>query len=143
MSERTDGEVLSEQPVEVMLAGRSFGIAPITPRKCRSFYAACSGVLEGLQTAEGALREISVENLGADVTAALPILRAFLSTIGPGAIDLLYEYSDEIGAARDHIEEHATLEECLDALLVCMRLAFGPFVRLPGKIAGMQGHGNK
>jgi hypothetical protein len=42
------------------------------------------------------------------------------------AADLLYEYSPDIKAAQDYIEDHATSSEVVDALLALMSLAF-PF----------------
>jgi hypothetical protein len=136
--DRTDSEILHSDAIDVRIGGRSgrvFNICPLPRSKSREFRARCAEVLNGFETVTGIVaRFVEISQMPkpavevGDVTGLMPVLVNILSVLPETAIDLIYQYSDELAENKEWIENNGTDAECLDCLLACVRLAYGPFV---------------
>lgn len=111
MSGRTDAEILGKKPVEVVLGKRTFKIKPVARGKSRKFR-----------------RKFQALTVGADIENL---------ESNDELIDLVYDYSAELAKDKKYIEDNATDDQMVDALVVIMGLALGPFVGVEGKVAAM------
>ena len=109
MSGRTDAEILSKKPVEVVLGKRTFKIKPLARGKSRKFRQKFRALQEGVDEA--------------DITS------------NDDVIDLVYDYSAELAKDKKYIEDNATDEQMVNAFVEVMGLAAGPFADVEGKVA--------
>lgn len=109
---RSDAQILAAAPVSVMLGGVEYAITPQPRKRTRVFRQKIAEKFEAIGP--------SIEN----------IATAMVSQGGDDFLDLIYEYSPELAAGRDVIDETATDGEVVDALFACIMFAFGPFVSM-------------
>lgn len=127
---RSDADIYSGKSVPVALGGKEFALHPQPRKRSRHFKGVCSAALNEL---EGTITKLAGAFGSGDVVAVqemIPMLSQFIGTHADGLLDLIYEYSPEFEANREWIENNATDEECCAALVSCVVMAFGPFVRL-------------
>lgn len=140
MTDRTDVQILSAEPIVVVLGGREFNVGPQVLIYNMRFCEKANKLLGGLQVLTRTAGAIDLEHLkSTNLIGIIPIVKALLGDIGPGLFELLFEYNKELADAREHIEQNATIPECLEALVACFVMAFGPFAKLPRIISKMTG----
>lgn len=137
---RTDLQIMSAEPVDVVLGEQSFKIAPQVKKYNRLFCERLAEVLVGVEAAVRTFDDVQrVDLTQIDATRVVAVVKQFLTASGPAALDLLYVYSKELEDSREYIEDNATVDQCLDALVPCFRMAFGPFAKLTRTLMTMSG----
>lgn len=136
MTERTTSEILGAEAITVTLGGRAFEVRPQKRKNSRRFRHQCRERLTSLQ--DVIVAGIKAASGSFDPAEIVPRIAEFIGGPLDEVIDLIYEYDPVLSDARDHIDENATDSECIDALIACFMLAFGPFVQLPARIEKMQ-----
>lgn len=121
------------QTVTVTLGGREFTIRPLNIKRSRAWRedlrAPFNTIMDTLDMLTGA-DKIELNNFGAIKELAQPVVELVLTSIDT-LLDLLFDYSPELRAERDWIEENATDEEAVTALVeVVVKLAY-PFTAIP------------
>lgn len=135
MTERSESEILSGAPIRVVLGEREFHIAPQVRKWSRRFRSALGAALTDLDLVTFATQAAVTGNvMQVDVAQILPLVLSFVREKADQLLDLIYEYSPALQEAREYIEENATDEQCVEALVACFRMAFGPFVRIQQKV---------
>jgi hypothetical protein len=138
---RTDAEILNHDPITVILGGREYPLYPIKKGKSRKFCARAEQLMTELEQYTSFLRELDgltpASLMQIDVTALFALVKRLIGSLGHDVIDLVYEYDDALARDREYIEENATMDEFVVAFTVCLRMAFGPFWSLPGRVKRM------
>ena len=119
MGERTDGDKLGKLGVMVTLGASEYEIRPLVIAQSRAWRKQAAEVLDSL----GAMSDLDLERAGDMISAA----RVFLTQTIDTLFDLLFAYAPEL--PRDEIENTATDEQAVTALIEVFKLAF-PFQKL-------------
>lgn len=136
MEGRSAEQILNQEPVVVRLGGAEYPVPPQPRRWTRRFRKAAAERLGAIESWVGLLAGGAVGNLA--VSEAIPLLRRFVAEDADGLLDLIYEYSPELEAAREAIEDTATDEECLSAVIAIVQVVFGPFLSgLAGRVTAL------
>jgi len=134
---RTEAQILCADAKTVTLGGRQYTLVPKRGRKhsraIRRKLGNILGEVSGLGETIKALIDSGVEKVNSDAVAALaPLLQRFLGPSFDDLLDIVYDYSDEIAADREWLEENATDEEFVRAIMVLIGFLFGPFAKAMG-----------
>jgi len=141
--ERTDGQILAAEPASVTFGTgtdeRLFTIRPQKRARSRRFRKGVGEIMSHLQSL-AAVVQVAVSADGR-VTPA-QIAQEVGGVLGEKldeALDLIFVYDPTLDKDSEWIEENGTDDQFVDALVVCVELAFGPFVhRLKTKLANLQ-----
>jgi len=138
MTERSDNDVLMGKSVTVVLGEKEFLIEPQVRKRSRAFRCKLNAILDGADE----VIELCIAASSTDGThdmglgKAVGILKQFITVKADEALDLIYEYDPSLAIkdTREYIEDNATDEQCIKALMVILKLVFVPFVKLVSQV---------
>ena len=124
--------------IELQLAGKTYAVQPLRMRYARAWRQKLEAPLGQLVQALESVDQLDVDKL--TMTDASELVRGLASTL-LGSVDLvielLFDFSPELTADREHIEKEAFDEEALAAFGEVLKLAY-PLV---GLLAAVRGSG--
>ena len=134
---RTEAQILGAESRMVMLGGKEYQLAPKRGRKhTRAIRKKLGHVLHdmtGMGDTIKALVDAKAHEVDSGAISVLvPLLQRFLGPDFDDLLDIVYDYSDDIAADRDRLEDEATDEEFVKALFVIIGFLFGPFAKAMG-----------
>jgi hypothetical protein len=118
----------------VVLGGQSYTIKALPIRQSKAWRTKLEGPFAELSTALEGAGKIELSS-GVDIGRLVRTLSGTLIGSIDLLMDLLFEYSPELAADRERIEEEAFDEEALEALAEVLRLAY-PFGRALALVTG-------
>lgn len=126
---RSDAQILAADAESVMLGGVAYSIAPQPRKRTRVFRQKIADKMETLGPAIEAIAMAALsEGNGVSSQTLIESVNFLIRNGADDLLDLVYEYSPELEAAKEIIEETATDGEVASALIVCFMFTFGPFV---------------
>jgi hypothetical protein len=125
----------------ITLAGQEHVIEELPLRKNAAWRQLLNAELHDWAELMGNAQQVDATNL----TGVLPILRHASDMVlqSPERIaELVFAYSAEMAAQREHIIDNAYESELVDAFMACVRLAF-PFGRLTRLVTQLAANGSE
>ena len=119
--ERTEEEIVARAPIEVILGGKKYGIAPLVIRDSREWRKKVIALIAPLPELVGITTD--------DTEGFMEALTQLLVTMPDQVLDLFFNYAKDLN--REEIEGVATDAELRDAFAEVMKIAFPLAEALP------------
>lgn len=121
--------------IKVKLGGVEYEIKPLPMRPAREWRKKLEGTFDDVFTLLGGASDLKIET-AADLGQIVMRVKGLLLGAVDRVVDLVFTFSPELSARRQEIEEVATDEEAVEALLAIIGLAY-PFSLIAEKFQSL------